>query len=187
MSVQLAEPSTTDMFANLLFSDGAAAAVVSSARRGRGPEIVATRSVLWDESANDLGMRLTDGGFRLVLSPRLPRLIERRLRAVVDEFLHAHAVALEDVEFWIVHPGGPKILDAVASGLQLPDRLLAPTWETWEEAGNLSSATVFFVLEHLRRSAPPRAGSLGLMLAFGPGVTCEMVLLRSGGWLSRRD
>lgn len=76
-------------------------------------------------------------------------------------------------------------MDAIASGLDLPPRALAPTWDTWEAYGNLSSATVFFVLRHLSESAPPYPGALGLMLAFGPGVSCEMVLLRAGGWLSQ--
>ncbi len=182
--VQLAEPSTTDMFANLLFSDGAAAAVVSGTVRGRGPEIVATHTALWPDSTDQLGMRLTDGGFRLVLSPHLPRLIETRLHVFVDEFLARNSVTSEDIAFWVVHPGGPKILDAVAAGLHLSGRDLAATWETWEAAGNLSSATVFFILRHLAHTTPPRPGALGLMLAFGPGVSCEMLLLRAGGWLS---
>jgi alkylresorcinol/alkylpyrone synthase len=181
---QLAEPSTTDMFANLLFSDGAAAAIVSATVHGRGPEIVATHTALWPDSTDQLGMRLTDGGFRLVLSPFLPRLIQTRLRTLVDEFLARNSVALDDVAFWVVHPGGPKILDAVAASLRLSDRDLAATWETWEASGNLSSATVFFILRRLANSTPPRPGTLGLMLAFGPGVSCEIVLLRAGGWLS---
>jgi alkylresorcinol/alkylpyrone synthase len=182
--VQLAEPSTTDMFANLLFSDGAAAAVVSGAVRGRGPEIVATHTALWPDSTDQLGMRLTDGGFRLVLSAHLPRLIQSRLRPLVEEFLACHGIAPEDVAFWVVHPGGPRIIEAVATSLRLSDRDLAPTWETWQACGNVSSATVFFILQQLARTAPPRPGTLGLMLAFGPGVSCEMVLLRAGGWLT---
>lgn len=184
LGVQLAEPSTADMFANLLFSDGAAAAVVSREERGFGPAIVASRTHLWEETTGDLGMRLTDWGFRLVLSARLPRLIEGGLRAITESFLHDAGVGLDDVDFWVVHPGGPKILAAVASALQLSDQMLAPTWATWEDAGNLSSATVFFVLEQLARSTPPPAGALGVMLAFGPGVSCELVLLRSAGWLT---
>jgi alkylresorcinol/alkylpyrone synthase len=181
--VQLAEPSTTDMFANLLFSDGAAAAVVSAAVGGRGPEIVATETVLWPDSTDQLGMRLTDGGFRLVLSSHLPRLVQTRLRPVIEAFLARNSVALDDVAFWIVHPGGPKILDAVADALDLPDRALAPTWQTWEACGNLSSATVFFILKHLARTTPPPPGAMGVMMAFGPGVSCEMALLRADGWL----
>lgn len=182
--VQMAEPSTTDMFANLLFSDGAAAVVVSGAARGVGPEIVATHTALWPDSTDQLGMRLTDGGFRLVLSAHLPRLIQSRLGALVDAFLTRYGVAREDLGFWVVHPGGPRIIEAVAESLRLSTRDLAPTWDVWQACGNVSSATVFFILRHIAETTPPSPGALGLMLAFGPGVSCELVLLRAGGWLA---
>jgi len=119
-----------------------------------------------------------------VLSPALPDLVHTRLRDTVVAFLERCGLGLGDVGFWIVHPGGPKILDAAADALGLSDNALRPARDVWEKCGNLSSATVFFILRELQRSAPPRAGTLGLMMAFGPGVTCEMVLLRSGGWLA---
>ena len=102
-------------------------------------------------------------------------------------FLHDHGIAPGDIGFWVVHPGGPRILEAVSESLGLDDEALAPSWAAWERHGNVSSATVFFILRQLRALAPPPAGTLGVMVAFGPGVTCEMVLLRSGGWLARRD
>jgi len=183
--VQIAEPSTTDMVANLLFGDAAASVLLSTERPGSGPEVLASQSTLWQESVDQLGMHLTDTGFRLVLSPRLPRLVRDRLRPTVTEFLSAHGTSLADVRFWIIHPGGPKILEAVAESLELSDRATRPTWDVWERYGNLSSATVFFILRRLQETSPPTAGDLGMMIALGPGITCEMVLLRSAGWLSR--
>lgn len=182
--VQVAEPSTTDMVANLLFGDAAAGALLSTERPGSGPEILASQSMLWFDSLDQLGMRLTDTGFRLVLSPRLPVLVRNRLRTSVTAFLAAHGVSLEDVRFWVIHPGGPRILEAVTDSLQLSDRDTQPTWDVWERYGNLSSATVFFILRRLREIAPPAPGHLGMMIALGPGITCEIVLLRSAGWLS---
>lgn len=184
-SVQVAEPSMTDMIANLLFGDGAAGVVLTNQTTGSGPLVVASRSILLPDSLGHLGMRLTDTGFRIVLSNRLPQLIRQTLRPTLARFLDGHRVKTTDVKFWAIHPGGPKILEAVTESLGLPDRAVQPAWEVWQDGGNLSSSTVFFVLNRIRESAPPKVGDLGIMLAFGPGLTCEMVLLRAGGWLSR--
>jgi alkylresorcinol/alkylpyrone synthase len=129
-------------------------------------------------------MRLTDTGFRLMLSTRLPVTIHRRVRDTVAAFLHKQGVTIDDIAFWALHPGGPRVLEAVAESLDLRPTVVRPTWDVWEQHGNLSSATVLFVLQRIAASVPPPAGTLGMMIAFGPGVTCEMVLLESGGWLS---
>jgi alkylresorcinol/alkylpyrone synthase len=184
-STQVAEPSITDMIANLLFGDGAVGVVLTNQTSGAGPLVVASQSVLVPTSLDHLGMRLTDTGFRIALSNRVPRLIREGLRSIVERFLSEHGARTSDVKFWAIHPGGPKILQAVAESLNLTERAMQPAWDVWEETGNLSSSTVFFVLNRIQESTPPNPGDLGMMLAFGPGLTCEMVLLRAGGWLSR--
>jgi alkylresorcinol/alkylpyrone synthase len=184
LSGQVEAPTTVDMLANLLFGDAAAAVVVSADNAGRGPEIVAAGTRLWPQSLDQLGVRLTDTGFRAFLSPELPRLIRVNLQPTLSDFLERQALNLDDISFWAIHPGGPKVLDAVGASLNLSDALLRPSWEVLEQYGNLSSASTLFILRHLSKIAPPPPGSLGLMLAFGPGVTCEVVLLRSAGWLS---
>jgi alkylresorcinol/alkylpyrone synthase len=100
------------------------------------------------------------------------------LASTVAEFLGEHGLARRDVSFWIANPRSPQILDAIGESLDLSQRELEPSWSAWERSGNTISATIFFILEELRRSAPPSDGDLGLMLSFGAGVTCEMVLLR---------
>jgi len=184
LCLQVAEPSPADVVGAILFGDGAAAAVIAAEPSGRGPELLASRSVLWPDTMDELGMRLTSTGFRFVLSPSLPRVVRARLLPAVEDFLGGVGFTMDDVRFHVIHPGGPKILDAAAASLRLTDRALRPSYEVWQRFGNLSSATVFFILRQLQESAPPSPGELGLMLAFGPGVTCEMVLLRAGGWLS---
>jgi alkylresorcinol/alkylpyrone synthase len=129
-------------------------------------------------------MKLTDGGLRLVLASDLPRVIGTLLPATVKEFLAAEGLNVEDVSFWVAHQGGPKVLDAIGEGLDLRADTLRPSWDVWERYGNVSSASVFFILRALQESAPPAPGALGVMLAFGPGLSCEMALLRAGGWLS---
>ncbi len=185
LGMQVAEPSMTDMVANLLFGDGAAAVVLAAENSGRGPEILASQSMLWPDTLDHLGMKLTDTGFRLVLSSELPKVARAQLGPALAQFLAHHRLCQDDIGFWIVHPGGPKVLEAVGAALNLSERALQPSWETWEQFGNLSSANVFFVLHHLQKVAPPLPGKLGLMLALGPGIACEMVLLRAGGWLAR--
>src|SRR5262249_30194112 len=154
---------------------------------GDGPEIVASQAELWPDTIDMLGMRLTDTGLRLVLSPDLPRTVHERLPSAVRRFLAAQGVPLESIAFWVVHSGGPKVLEAVSAALDIPDRLLQSSWNVLERCGNVSSATVFFILQALRDTTPPEPGSLGMLLAFGPGLSCEIVLLRAAGWLTRRS
>jgi alkylresorcinol/alkylpyrone synthase len=185
--VQTIEPSTTDVLANMLFGDAAAATMLTTEATGRGPEVLDSQSRLWPETLDHLGMRMTDSGLRLVLSPELPRVVRARLGVTVDEFLARHALTRTDLSFWAIHPGGPRILEATAEALELADRAVQPTWEIWERYGNLSSSTVFFILQHIQQSVPPSPGDVGMLLALGPGISCEMVLLRAAGWLSQPD
>ena len=176
LCLQTTDLEMMDVVGALLFGDGAAAAVVS-ADATRGLEIVGSRSVLWPSSLAELGMRLTPTGLRLGLSTALVRLVRGNLRKTVDDFLARHGVALPDLRFFAMHPGGPSILKAVAEALELVEGALRPSWDVWHRCGNMSSATVFFILDEIARTAPPKPGDLGLALAFGPGVSCELVLL----------
>jgi alkylresorcinol/alkylpyrone synthase len=187
LSIRTHEQSDSDAIGNLLFGDAAAAAVVSNGTSGAGPELLAAGTAIWPGTTGLLGMQITNEGFRLVLSSKLPGKVKAELPGSIDQFLAAQGVRRSDIAFWAIHPGGPKVLGAIEESLALDEAATEPTWETWEQFGNVSSATVFLVLETLRRAHPPAPGSLGLMLAFGPGVSCEMVLLRAGGWLSARN
>ncbi|HWP66831.1 MAG TPA: type III polyketide synthase [Candidatus Limnocylindria bacterium] len=181
--MQTTDLTPSDVIGNILFADAAAAAVVGPSGAARGPEILATGTSLWPETTDALGMRLSDTGLRLMLSPQLPELVALHLPKALDGFLAAHGVQRSDVAFWVIHPGGPRVLEAVGATLQLSERALAPSWAAWSAYGNVSSATVFFILEALRELDPVPAGRLGVMMAFGPGLSCELLLLRSGGWL----
>lgn len=181
LCLQTGEPSPTDVLSAILFADGAAAAVVEKVDDAPYPEILAAQSVLARDTLGSLGMRLTNGGFRLVLDRELPRIVRRSTRPLVDRFLDAAGVSLADLRFFAIHPGGPRILDAIGAALELPDRVLQPSWEAWEQVGNVSSATVFFILRRLHDHHRPAEGDLGLALAYGPGLSCELALLRWRG------
>jgi alkylresorcinol/alkylpyrone synthase len=185
LCLQVAEVSLADVLGAILFGDGAAAAVLTCGEDRGGLQILATGSFLWPDSRTLLGMRLTNTGLRPVISPNLPRVVRAQIGTTVRGFLRSSGLQVEDISFWVVHPGGPKILDGVGESLNLRHGALNASWAIWEQFGNLASATIFFILRHLQESAPPPAGGLGVMLAFGPGVSCEMVLLRSRGWGKR--
>jgi alkylresorcinol/alkylpyrone synthase len=186
LTLQLEDLSIPNLIASGLFGDGAAAAVVAgealAARRGLGgPEILATRSIFYRDSERVMGWEIRDTGFQIVLSAEVPQVVERHLRGDVDAFLAERSLTRSDITTWICHPGGPKVLEAMAAALELPEGALELTWRSLAEVGNLSSASVLLVLRDTLALAPeraPRPGSLAMLLAMGPGFCSELVLLR---------
>ncbi len=181
LSLPVAEPSVTDVVSSTQFGDGAAATLWSGQRQALGLEVLATEASLFPETVDRDGLQLTGTGFRLMRQRGLARLVRSHLRAKVGSFLDSRGLRFEDISFWVVHPRGPQILEAVSEALQLDDQALAASWAVWERYGNMISSSVFFVLCELQQSVPPRDGDFGVMLALGAGVTCEMVLLRAHG------
>jgi alkylresorcinol/alkylpyrone synthase len=96
----------------------------------------------------------------------------------VDGFLEDRGLRRDDIEWWVCHPGGPKVLEAIEDALGLPRRAVELTWDSLARIGNLSSASVLHVFEDTLRDRPPRPGSYGMLMAMGPGFCSELVLLR---------
>ena len=182
LTLQRGDLSIPNLIASGLFGDGAAAAIVVGADRATrgdvGPEILATRSVFYPRSERVMGWDISQEGFRIVLSAEVPEVVERFLARDVDAFLADRGLSRADVASWVCHPGGPKVLEAMASALGLPREALAPTWKSLAEVGNLSSASVLLVLRDTLAHHRPPAGSYGMLLAMGPGFCSELVLLR---------
>ncbi len=183
LTLQRADLSIPNLIASGLFGDGAAAVVAvggrRAAREGRaGPRVVATKSRFYPDTERVMGWDIGDSGFKIVLSATVPDVVTRYARDDVDGFLAEHGLRREDMRSWVCHPGGPKILEAFQSSLELPEGALDLTWESLEKVGNLSSASVLHVLgDTIARRRPP-AGSPGLMMAMGPGFCSELVLLQ---------
>jgi alkylresorcinol/alkylpyrone synthase len=178
--VSKADPTMATVVGSSLFGDGAAAVVAVGDRRADGacgPEIVDSRSHLYPDSLRTMGWDIDASGFRLVLSPDVPRVVERHLGDDVTGFLHSHGLDVEDIHTWVSHPGGPKVIEAITSTLGLADDALELTWRSLSEVGNLSSASVLHVLRDTIAKRPP-PGTPGLMMAMGPGFCSELVLLR---------
>ena len=168
------------LVASGLFGDGAAVAVLvgdAHPATGAGPAVVATRSRLYPGTEGDLGWHVGASGFQIVLSARLPDVVRAELAADVEGLLAAHGLKVDDVDRWVVHAGGPRILDAVEGALSLRDGSLDASRASLAAVGNLSSASVLDVLDRTQRAGVP-PGAHGVLLAFGPGVSAEMVLLR---------
>jgi alkylresorcinol/alkylpyrone synthase len=180
LTMQREDVSVTNIIASGLFGDGAAAVVLAGGDRaaGAGPRIVATRSVLYPDTRRVMGWDVVDSGFKVVLSADVPQVIRARLGADVRRFLADHGLALGHVRHFVAHTGGPKIIEAVEESLALAPGALARSWRSLEEIGNLSSASVLFVLGDLLDADEARPGDLGLLVAMGPGFCAELVLLR---------
>jgi len=178
LTLQRDDHSIPNVIASGLFGDGAAAVVLGGAARARSPRVVATQSVFYPDTEWVMGWNVVDSGFQVVLSARVPELVRERVGPDVDRFLGAHGLARADVAEWICHPGGPKVLEAFAEALALPHETFARTWRSLESVGNLSSASVLFVLGDTLASTRAAAGDYGLLLAMGPGFGAELVLLQ---------
>jgi alkylresorcinol/alkylpyrone synthase len=193
LTLQRDDFSMTNLIASGLFGDGAAAVVGRGAnraappRRASGPQsaratsrprVVASRSVFYPNTEHIMGWDVERSGFKVVLSTDLVPLIEENLAADVDLFLRDHELSRGDLSAWIAHPGGPKVISAMETALELPSDALSLTRRSLQEIGNLSSASVLFVLaDHLERGRVP-PGSSALLMAMGPGFCAELVLLR---------
>ena len=180
LTLQREDVSIANIIASGLFGDGAAAAVLEGGARpaAPGPRILATRSVFYPDTERIMGWDLGDFGFKVVLSPKVPQLVTERIRGDVDDFLSAQGLRRADIRHWIAHTGGPRVLEAFEQALELPSGALARSWSSLKQTGNLSSASVLFVLGDLMDSQEPRPGDLGVLMAMGPGFCSELVLLR---------
>jgi predicted naringenin-chalcone synthase len=168
--------------ANALFADGAAA-LVATARPaktspalspGPGFTLLASGSTVIPHTAELMHWRIGDHGFEMGLSPRVPEAVAGQLRPWLERWLHPRGLQLADIASWAMHPGGPRILQACAAALQLEPQQLAVSQAVLQEHGNMSSATVLFILDRLRRASAPGPC---LALAFGPGLCAEVALL----------
>jgi predicted naringenin-chalcone synthase len=163
------------IIANAIFGDGAAALVGGPAEAAPAGawRAVATGSCLVPGSADAMTWTISDHGFVMTLSRRVPGLIAEHLRPWLETWLRENGVAVADVAAWAVHPGGPRILGAVEEALALPRERMAASWEVLAEYGNMSSPTVLFIIERLRNRRSPRPC---VALGFGPGLVAEAAL-----------
>jgi len=179
LTLQREDLSVANMISAGLFADGAAAAVITGSELQRSaPEILATKSVFYPNTEPMMGWGISEKGFRITLSPEVPDLIRRNLARDVDQFLAEQQIGRKQIQSWVLHTGGPKVLEAIADALSLKDGELDASWASLRKVGNLSSASVLVVLEDVMTNKRPAPGTLGILAAMGPGFCSELVLLR---------
>ncbi len=183
LTVQRDDVSVPNLVASGLFGDGAAAVVATGATSGVGRpgpvEVLDSRSRLYPDSERTMGFDVAASGLRIVLDAEVPALVGRYLRDDVDAFLAEHGLTRDDIGFWVCHPGGPKVIEALETALEVPREEVQLTWDSLARVGNLSSVSVLHVLEDTLRERPPSPGSHGVLLAMGPGFCSELVLLKA--------
>jgi len=163
--------------ANAIFADGSAAVVGGSgtAAPANAWRVTATASCLFPDSEESMTWSVGDFGFEMTLAKQVPHLIAAHLRPWLESWLADHGIALHEVGSWAVHPGGPRILEAVAEALNLTPSHTAVAREIFAEHGNMSSPTVLFILDRLRRRGAARPC---VALGFGPGLVSEAALIQ---------
>jgi alkylresorcinol/alkylpyrone synthase len=169
--------SIPNLIASSLFGDGAAAVVIRADEAAHGPRIIGSRSVFYPGTEEVMGWEIGTQGLKVQLSSGVPELVFGNASRDVDRFLADHGLGRSDVDHWILHTGGPKVLEAFESALDLPREKLELTWGQLRDNGNLSSASVLLVLKDTWRERRPAPGSRSVLMAMGPGFCSEMVLL----------
>ncbi len=186
LTVQKEDLTPANLISSGLFGDGAAAVIVAgeecsalqSYSEAFGPEILGTRSVFYPQTEEMMGWDISEKGFRIVLSPQVPDLVRSHIGSDVDDFLAEHGHRRKDIGNWVLHTGGPKVLEAMQDALDLKDGELEASWASLKKMGNLSSASVLMVLEETMKHRRPATGTLGVMAAMGPGFCSEILLLQ---------
>jgi alkylresorcinol/alkylpyrone synthase len=182
LTIQHDDTSMANIVSAGLFGDGAAAVVIVGDARAdslgiNGVQIKDSASFLFPDTERVMGWDVGSYGLRVVLAPTVPEIVSHDLRPLVEKFLAKHDLQLSDVKYWVAHPGGPKVLRALESALELDPSATALTWDSLRDVGNLSSASVLHVLDK-RLSQTDLPPGPGLAIAMGPGFCAELVLLQ---------
>ena len=182
LTIQRDDLSMANLVASGLFGDGAAAVLMAGddhavAKQGL-PRVIDSQSYFFPDTEHIMGWDVTDSGFRVLLSADIASLAQSEVRPGMEAFLNRHDLTIADVDHWLVHPGGPRVIQALGDGLGLPDEALALSWETLAEAGNISSASVLVILDKTMKRSQPKPGQYGVLMAMGPAFCAELVLLR---------
>lgn len=171
--------SKSNIVATALFGDGAAAALLST--DGEGPAIVAAGEHTWPGSLDVMGWEVADDGLKAIFSRDIPNLVTARLRDVASEFLSRHGLAIGDIDRFVCHPGGAKVIAALESAFGLPRGALAEARAVLRDYGNMSATTVMFVLERIlaKARATGEHWERALITALGPGFTAGFLLIEN--------
>ena len=174
---QLDDFSMPNIVSAAIFGDGAACCLLSSHEEDNGPEIINEEMYHFYEAEHMMGFKLTNSGLKMVLDIEVPDTIASHFGDIIHPFLKKNNLEIKDIEYMIFHPGGKKIITTVEALFSGLGKNIDDTKEVLKEYGNMSSATVLYVLEQIM-DRNPKQGEKGLMLSFGPGFSAQRVLLQ---------
>ena len=162
-----------------LFADGAAMVLIGKDRVNPSlPTIIDTETFCDYQTLDHMSFTVTDHGFRMYLSSYVPDVLAANVSAFITRLLSRHDLDCADVKFWVIHPGSRRIVEYIQQQLGLTDQQISYSLDVLSNYGNMSSATVLFVLDRIIQMGSSRAGDYGVMMAFGPGLTMEASLVQ---------
>jgi alkylresorcinol/alkylpyrone synthase len=176
-SFQLNDYSMTNIVSAAIFGDGAACVLLSSCDEDEGPEIIAEEMYHFYDAERMMGFDLTDTGLKMVLDIEVPEVIGQHFENIIYPFLAKNGMDIKDIDHLVFHPGGKKIIQTVEDLFGNMGKNIETTKEVMREYGNMSSATVLYVLDQFLQQEQPK-GTTGLMLSFGPGFSAQRILLQ---------
>jgi predicted naringenin-chalcone synthase len=178
LTFQFQDLSPANVVSSALFGDGAAAIVLSGESVPERPRILATESTLFPQTTEVMGFDLRDSGFHIVLSAEIPELVCAEVPQLVAQFLGAQGLTVSDISHFLLHPGGRRVLEGMVECLGITSEQATVSKTILRDHGNLSSASVLYILDRFLTTEQTQSGDLGLLLAFGPGFSAESLLLR---------
>ncbi|MFI5201672.1 MAG: type III polyketide synthase [Candidatus Kapaibacterium sp.] len=184
LTYQWGNRSKSNIIAAALFADGAAACLIAGDQVLRPkhelaqPAILGSLSTTYPNSLDVMGWKISSEGFKIVLSRDIPSIVTSLVRENISELLKTYGLTVSNIKHYLAHPGGAKVMDAYAEALSLTHGELQPSLDVLRNFGNMSSATVFFIMERVLRDTQGNMGDYGLASALGPGFSSELVLLR---------
>jgi alkylresorcinol/alkylpyrone synthase len=177
LSLATGEDQRAKTVGSAIFGDGCAAIVLDAGARATGPAIVASTVHHIGGTLGAVRMEIAGADSYLHLDPDLPEAAATGLAPLAGEFLRPLGLTCEDIDHWMVHPGGRRILERVQEALSLSDEQVAASYDVLAKHGNTGTPTIFYVLDETIRRSAPRHGALGLMVTIGPGVAVGLMLL----------
>jgi alkylresorcinol/alkylpyrone synthase len=177
LTFQRKDITQANLISSILFGDGAAAVIVSGQKKS-GPQILGTETYTFPDSLGAMGFDLRDSGFHIILRKDVPEMIGGRIKELVHGFLDRQGKSRAEIKGWILHPGGARLLGTVEEELGLCKCDTQPSWDVLGCVGNLSSATILFILQEWLEKRPLKTGEHALAAAFGPGFSAEFLLLQ---------
>jgi alkylresorcinol/alkylpyrone synthase len=170
--------SKSNLIATSLFADGAAAVVLGGEAHGTGPELHGSYSTTWPGTEDVMGWDVVEDGLKVRFAKSVPVIVREKMRGNLEAACDSLGLGLADLDHFVLHPGGPKVLEAYEETLDMKPDALDHSWEILRGYGNMSSVSVLFVLEQFLESYPQGSGEYGTISALGPGFSAEHVIFR---------